>query len=88
MTQQSLSHFDQLVVEYLGLEELSVTEELLDVCGANINMGALPLLKRRLHEEKAHVTALKARGYIRMQEKCEQLITCLKQLVEALEEKE
>lgn len=45
----------------------------------------LHLLKRRLHEEEMRATALGARGYVRMQEKCEQLMTCLKQLIEALE---
>jgi len=30
--------------------------------------------------------ALGARGYVRMREKCEQLVTCLKQLIEILEE--
>jgi hypothetical protein len=46
---------------------------------------ARPLLRRRLHEEEAHAMALGARGYVRMREKCEQLVTCLKQLIEALE---
>ncbi len=47
---------------------------------------ARPLLRRRLHEEEAHAMALGARGYVRMREKCEQLVTCLKQLIEILEE--
>jgi hypothetical protein len=85
MTPRSVSPFDQLVAQYLGLEELSVTEALLDMYGARIDTRALPLLKRRLHEEEAHVMALGARGYVRMREKCEQLVTCLKQLIEALE---
>jgi hypothetical protein len=85
MTQRSVFHFDQLVTQYLDLEELSVTEELLDMCGASIDLRALPLLKRRLHEEEMRAPALGARGYVRMREKCEQLMTCLKQLIEALE---
>jgi hypothetical protein len=47
---------------------------------------AWPPLRRRLHEEEAHAMALGARGYVRMREKCEQLVTCLKQLIEILEE--
>jgi hypothetical protein len=85
MIQRSVSHFDQFVAQYLSLEELSVTEEVLDACGASIDIRILPLLKRRLHEEEARAAALEARGYVRMQEKCEQLMTCLKQLIEALE---
>ncbi|HEY6410942.1 MAG TPA: hypothetical protein VIY29_26095 [Ktedonobacteraceae bacterium] len=85
MTQRSVSHFDQIVAQYLGLEELSVTEDLLDMCGACVDVRALHLLKRRLHEEEMRATALGARGYVRMQEKCEQLMMCLKQLIEALE---
>ena len=81
MTQRSVSHFDQIVAQYLGLEELSVAEDLLDMCGASIDVRALHLLKRRLHEEEMRATALGARGYVRMHEKCEQLMTCLKQLM-------
>ncbi len=76
----------QLVERYLGLESFEVTEVLLDLCGANINARALPLLKRRLHEEEAQIPTLEARGYIRMREKSEQLVESLKPLIEALEE--
>ncbi len=76
----------QLVERYLGLESFEVTEVLLDLCGANINACALPLLKRRLHEEEAQIPTLEARGYIRMREKSEQLVESLKPLIEALEE--
>jgi hypothetical protein len=85
MIQRSVPLCDQLVAQYLSLEELSVTEALLDVCGASFDARALPLLKQRLHEEERRATTLEARGYIRMREKCEQLVTCLKQLIEALE---
>jgi hypothetical protein len=85
MTQAFNASLNHLVAQYLGLEELPVMEELLDLCGAEIDTRALPLLRRRLHEEEAHAAALGARGYVRMREKCEQLVTCLKQLIEALE---
>lgn len=41
-----------LMEQYLGLESMEVTEELLELCGASIDTHALPLLKRRLHEER------------------------------------
>jgi hypothetical protein len=85
MTQPKSASFDHLVEQYLGLEELSAMEELLDLCGAEIDMRALPLLRRRLQEEKVHAAALGTRGYVRMHEKCEQRVYCLKQLIEALE---
>lgn len=85
MRQRSVPLCDQLVAQYLSLEELSVSEVLLEVCGASFDARALPLLKKRLHEEERRATTLEARGYIRMREKCEQLVTCLKQLIEALE---
>ncbi|MGH2506300.1 MAG: hypothetical protein ACRDHZ_02625 [Ktedonobacteraceae bacterium] len=34
----------QLVEHYLGLESLEVTEELLNLCGACIDVRALPVL--------------------------------------------
>ena len=76
----------RLVEQYLGLESLEVTEELLKVCGASIDMRALPLLTRRLREEEERVAVLEARGYIRMREKSQQLIASLKLLITALEE--
>lgn len=85
MTPRSVSPFDQLVAQYLGLEELSVIEALLDMCGTSLDARALLLFKKRLHEEERRATTLEARGYIRMHEKCEQLVTCLKQLIEAME---
>lgn len=75
----------ELVESYLGLESFEVTEELLDLCGAAINMRALPTLKRRLREEEALVPMLEVRGYVRMREKSHQLIASLKALIEALE---
>ena len=63
-----------------------MTEELLDLCGATIDARALPVLKRRLHEEKAQGSQLEARGYIRMREKSEQLVRSLTSLITALEE--
>lgn len=85
MIQPFNAPFNHLVAQYLSLEELSAMEELLDLCGASIDTRALPLLKRRLYEEEAHAMALGARGYVRMREKCEQLVTCLNHLIEALE---
>jgi hypothetical protein len=76
----------ELIERYLGLESLQVTEELLDLCGATIDARALPVLKRRLHEEKERVSQLEARGYIRMREKSEQLVESLTSLITVLEE--
>ena len=86
MTKQPEARLDQLLERYLGLESLEVTEELLDLCGASIDPQALPVLKRRLHEEQAQVIRLGARGYIRMREKSEQLVMCLTPVIAALEE--
>ena len=86
MTEPLNLPLNHLAAQYLSLEELSVMEELLELCGAQIDPRARPLLRRRLHEEEAHAMALGARGYVRMREKCEQLVTCLKQLIEILEE--
>jgi hypothetical protein len=83
---QTPSSLEQLTEQYLGLESMEVTEELLDLCGASIDTRALPLLKRRLREEEAQVPILEARGYIRMREKSEQLVASLKPLIAALEE--
>ncbi len=86
MTEQNSTQLDQLVEEYLGLESMEVTEELLELCGARIDSRALPLLKQRLQEEEASIPTLEARGYTRMREKCEQLVTSLKALITRLEE--
>ena len=75
-----------LVEQYLGLESMEVTEDVLDLCGANIDTRALPLLKRRLLEEEAQIPLLEARGYVRMREKVEQLVASLHPLIEALEQ--
>lgn len=80
---ETIAH--ELIEWYLGLESLEVTEELLNLCGATIDARALPVLKRRLHEEKAHVSQLEARGYIRMREKSEQLVGSLTALITVLE---
>jgi hypothetical protein len=77
-----------LVEHYLGLESMEVTEELLTLCGENIDTHALPLLKQRLHEEEAMIPLLEARGYVRMREKCEQLVASLQPLIAALEQAE
>lgn len=74
-----------LVEQYLGLESMEVTEDLLDLCGACIDTRALPLLKQRLQEEEAQIPQLEARGYVRMREKCEQLVASLRPLIAALE---
>lgn len=81
---ETIAH--ELIEQYLGLESLQVTEELLDLCGATIDARALPVLKRRLKEEKAHVSQFEARGYIRMREKSEQLLGSLTSLITVLEE--
>lgn len=65
---------ERLVEQYLGLESLEVTETLLDQFGATIDAKAIPLLKQRLQEEETQIPTLQARGYTRMQEKCQQLI--------------
>jgi hypothetical protein len=83
--QNALTH---LVEQYLGLESMEVTEELLNLCGTRIDQSALPLLKRRLQEEEAQIPLLKVRGYVRMREKCEQLIASLQPLITALEQEE
>ncbi len=47
MTQAMKSpSFDELVEQYLGLESMKVTEELLNLCGASVDPRALPLLRR------------------------------------------
>ena len=53
----------QLMEQYLGLESMEVTEELLDLCGASIDTQALPLLQRRLQEEQAQILKVEAHGY-------------------------
>jgi hypothetical protein len=92
MTEQRTSnvHHDliPLVEQYLGLESMEVTEDLLNLCGASIDTRALPLLKQRLQEEEAQIPQLEARGYVRMREKCEQLVASLHPLIAALEQEE
>ena len=75
-----------LIEQYLVLETFEVTEELLNLCGATIDMRALPVLKRRLEEEKQQIILLEERGYVRMREKSTQLVTSLSWLITALEE--
>lgn len=86
MKQPTADAFDHLVEQYLGLESLEVTEELLNLCGASIDARALPLLRQRLHEEEAQLPQLEARGYVRLREKGEQLVANLRQLIAALEQ--
>ncbi len=43
MTQPLETPLTHLVAQYLSLEELIVTEELLDLCGAAIDWRALPV---------------------------------------------
>ena len=87
MKQPTADAFDHLVEQYLGLESLEVTEALLDLCGASIEARALPLLRRRLHEEEAQLPQLEARGYVRLREKGEQLAASLRVLIAALEQR-
>ena len=75
-----------LMESYLGLESFEVTEELLDLCGANLDTRALPVLKRRLQEEEGHALRLERQGYLRMAEKSQQLVACLTPLIAVLEE--
>lgn len=77
-----------LMEQYLGLESMEVTEDLLDVCGASIDLRALPLLQRRLQEEEAQMLQCEVRGYVRMREKSEQLVASLRPLIAALEQEE
>lgn len=86
MKQPTADAFDHLVEQYLSLESLEVTEELLDLCGASIDARALRLLRQRLHEEDAQLPQLEARGYVRLREKGEQLVTSLRVLIAALEQ--
>jgi hypothetical protein len=86
MTEQN--SFIQLMEQYLGLESMEVTFELLDLCGASIDTYALPLLRRRLQEEEAQILKSGAHGYIRMREKSEQLVASLRPLITALEQEE
>jgi hypothetical protein len=79
------TQIQDIIEQYLVLESFEVTEELLSLCGASIDTRALSLLKRRLEEEKQQVILLEERGYIRMREKSEQLVTSLSQLIIALE---
>jgi len=74
-----------LIEQYLVLESFEVTEELINLCGATIDTRALPVLKRRLEEERQQVILLQERGYIRMREKSEQLVTSITLLIPALE---
>ena len=85
MTNRMSNSYDQLVGQYLGLESMEVTETLLDLCGAAIDRRALSLLKQRLQEERANVPLLEVRGYIRLREKSEQMVTALTALITALE---
>ncbi len=86
MKQPTTDAFEHLVEQYLGLESLEVTEELLNLCGASIDARALPLLRQRLHEEETQLPQLEARGYVRLREKGEQLVASLRQLIAALEQ--
>jgi hypothetical protein len=86
MKQPTADAFAHLVEQYLGLESLEVTEKLLDLCGASIDVRALPLLRQRLQEEEAQLPQLEARGYVRLREKGEQLIASLQSLIAAMEQ--
>jgi hypothetical protein len=75
-----------LIDRYIGLESVEVIEEVLAVCGANIDARAIPLLKRRLDEERGRALELGAQGYTRMAEKSAQMIACLTALITMLGE--
>ena len=80
------TQIQNLMEQYLVLESFDVTEDLLTLCGATLDKHAIPLLRRRLEEEKQQVTLLEERGYIRMREKSQQLVTSLSLLITALED--
>lgn len=80
------SSLSDLIEHYLVLESFEVTEVLLDLCGATLDTRAVPLLKKRLQEEEQQVVSFEAKGYIRMREKSEQLVTSLTLLIKALED--
>jgi hypothetical protein len=70
---------------YLGLESMEATFDLLELGGVTLDVRALPRLKRRLQEEEAQIPLLQQHGYLRMREKCEQLVTSLRPLIATLE---
>jgi len=80
-----ISTLDHLVEQYLGLESMETTESLLERCGARIDEQALPLLKERVSEEEALIHLWETRGYMRLREKSEQLVSTLKPLIRMLE---
>lgn len=80
-----IESLDQLVEQYLALESLETTEILLELCGSTIDKRALPVLKRRLHEEEGLIHVLQVRGYLRLREKSEQTVAALIALIAALE---
>ena len=70
---------------YLDLESMEVVEELLELCGAELDARALPVLRRRLAEEQGALPALESRGYVRMAEKGFQIVANLEDLISELE---
>ncbi len=80
-----ISALDHLVEQYLGLESMEATESFLERCGARIDEQALPLLKERVSEEEAQIHLWETRGYVRLREKSEQLVSVLKSLIAMLE---
>ncbi|MFL5659741.1 MAG: hypothetical protein ACJ8BW_00135 [Ktedonobacteraceae bacterium] len=85
MTERMSNYYDQLIEHYLGLESMEMTETLLDIYGAAIDERALPLLKQRLQEEQVQIPLLDVRGYVRLREKSEQMVSALTPLIAALE---
>ncbi len=83
MSRQQL--IDAAVEHYIGLESVESMEEVLTMCGATIDAGALPLLTRRLAEEEARRHILAAHGYTRMAEKSAQLAASLCALIRSFE---
>lgn len=88
MTEQKLppTQLTFLIEQYLGLESMEVTEALLDLCEASIDVRALPLLNYRLQMEEAQRPSLVLRGYTRMSEKSKQLVESLTLLIASLEQ--
>jgi hypothetical protein len=76
---------DVLMDRYLNLESLDAQEQLLTVCGSSIDARALPILRRRLEEERASATHYGKQGYARMSEKARQLADTVQLLIGALE---
>lgn len=73
------------IASYLNLEGFEVIETLLDLCGVSVDARALPILRCRLQEETQQSQQWQDRGYHRLYEKSQQLISSLNLLIAHLE---